>query len=83
MIKEMFDEVHELVGWAGMLLILTAYAGITLGFLSVDALLYQLTNAAGAFFLLYSALKTKSYPVVGLNIAWLLIALFALGQLLF
>ena len=81
-IGEMFDEGHEIVGWLGMLNILVAYAGVSIGFLVPTELLYQLANGIGALALLYSAWKTRSYPVVGLNIAWLIIALYALVQML-
>lgn len=74
----MFDEVHEVIGWIGMFLILCAYAGVSLGFMSADILMYQVINGIGAGALLYSAYKTSSYPLMGLNIAWLIIAIIAL-----
>ena len=73
-IKEMFDEVHEIVGWVGMLMILTAYALSSFAYLSVDDVLYQLLNIVGAGCLVYSAIKTKSYPLAALNMIWLAIA---------
>lgn len=70
----MFDEAHEIVGWFGMLLILFAYSGVSMQWFAPETILYQGLNIAGAGALLYSAYKTKSYPVVALNIAWLVIA---------
>ena len=81
-IKYMFDEGHEIVGWLGMLNVLAAYAGVSLGFLESSTVMYQLANGIGALCLLYSATKTKSYPVVALNVAWLGIAVIALIGLL-
>ncbi|QSH39280.1 hypothetical protein JXR01_03175 [Candidatus Kaiserbacteria bacterium] len=80
-IYSMFDEVHEVVGWIGMLLILLAYAGISLGFITSSTLEYQMMNLIGAAALLYSAAKTKSYPVVALNLAWIGIAIIATSSL--
>ncbi len=77
----MFDEFHEIVGWVGMLLILLAYAAISLGFITSGTLEYQMMNLVGAAALLYSAAKTKSYPVVALNIAWIIIAIIATSSL--
>jgi len=77
-IKEMFDEPHEIVGWFGMLIILLAYGLLSLAFLSATSIAYQIMNAFGALALIYTAFKTSAYPVVVLNVVWLLIAIFAL-----
>jgi len=81
-IYSMFDETHELIGWVGMFLILVAYAGISLEFITSNTFAYQLMNLIGAAALLYSAAKTKSYPVVALNIAWIIIAIIATSSLI-
>ena len=80
--KEMFDEPHEIAGWIGMLLILVAYAGVSTLYVSADSLGYQAFNAVGASMLIYSTYKTKSYPVMVLNIVWLLVALASFSALL-
>ena len=77
-VTEMVDEPHEVVGWVGMLLILAAYAGVSLSMLSADAIAYKGMNALGAATLIYSSYKTRNYPVIALNIAWLGIAVVAL-----
>ena len=76
-----FDELHEIAGWVGMVLILGAYAGISTQTLSLDTLTYQALNAAGALLLIYSTYTTRSYPVMVLNVVWLAIALLALARL--
>jgi len=78
---EMFDEAHEIVGWLGMLLVVTAFASINFGLIGVENIWYQLANVVGATALIYNTLKTGAYPVTLLNIVWLLVALFALGNL--
>lgn len=76
-IKEMFDEAHEIVGWIGMFLILIAYGGVSTLYVSADSIGYQIINGAGAAMLIYSTYKTKSYPVMALNIIWLGIAILS------
>ena len=78
----MFDETHELVGWFGMACILIAYAGVSGEWLHPNMVSYQAINLIGAVTLLYSAAKTKSYPVVALNIAWFIVAVLALYGIL-
>ena len=77
-LKEMFDEVHEWIGWAGMVCILGAYASVSLHLFTPETLFYQGMNLLGAGGILYSASQTRSYPVIALNIAWIGIALFAI-----
>ncbi|PCI89914.1 hypothetical protein COB18_02195 [Candidatus Kaiserbacteria bacterium] len=79
--KEMFDEAHEIIGWIGMVLILVAYGGISLEFMTSATFLYQGLNLAGASALLYSAAKTKLYPVVALNLVWAIIAIVTIVSL--
>ena len=76
--KEMADEPHEIIGWIGMLLIVSAFASINFGLVAVENIWYQLANAVGAAALIYNTLKTGAYPVTLLNIVWLLVALVAI-----
>tara|TARA_B100000745_G_scaffold79005_2_gene48475 strand:+ start:9511 stop:9768 length:258 start_codon:yes stop_codon:yes gene_type:complete len=76
-IKEMFDESHEIIGWVGMLLILLAYGGVSTLYVSADSIGYQVVNGVGAAMLVYSTYKTRSYPVMVLNIVWFEIAILA------
>ena len=75
---QLFDEFHEIVGWFGVSFILIGYALVSLEYIAPDSLLYQGLNAVGAVGIIYTSLKTKSYPVAALNVVWLLIAVFAL-----
>lgn len=78
----LFDEPHDIAGWVGMLLILGAYTGVSLELLAVDVVLYQMANGVGALLLIYATYKTKTYPVMVLNIIWVLVAAAALARIL-
>ncbi len=61
----------EAVGWAGTLCVLAAYVRATRG--GMDAKV-QVLNLIGAVGLLANATYHLAWPLVGLNMAWLLIA---------
>ena len=73
--REMFDETHEIVGWVGMVLILLAYGLLSSHTIFVDSLGYQGLNVLGSAALVYSSFKVKNFPLIGLNIIWILIAI--------
>jgi len=73
--KDLYD---ELVCWAGMALILIAYALISFGVFNYDSLVYQLMNGIGAIGLVYISFIKKAYPPGVLNIIWALVAIVAI-----
>jgi lipid-A-disaccharide synthase-like uncharacterized protein len=73
--------ITQLLGWIGVLLILTAYFLITFGFLTTAHPIYPVLNLMGSLFVLIEALSKKDYQPVLLNIVWLLIAFLALVKL--
>ncbi len=78
-----FDETHELVGWAGALAVLLAYALGSFGVLLPGSAFYQALNVFGSFGLIYNTWKMKAYPSVVLNAIWALIGgLVLLGLVL-
>ncbi|MBQ68443.1 hypothetical protein CL689_00040 [Candidatus Saccharibacteria bacterium] len=68
----------EILGWAGIGLILTAYLLVTLGLLTPQAVIYPLLNGAGAVFLILSSWAKRDFQPVVLNAAWLLIAVIGI-----
>lgn len=78
-----FDEPHELVGWAGALAILTAYALGSFGVLSPESLSYQGLNIVGSFGILYNTWKVRAYPSVVLNGVWAVLGLIVFFKILF
>lgn len=72
------NKAIELIGWLGVLLILTAYILNSLQIISSSDYLYSLLNLLGAIGIIIDALKDKNYQPVFLNIVWGIIAIVAL-----
>ena len=73
----------EVAGWAGTLMIMAAYVGVSFKVLSPTGLLYQLLNLAGAIGIMIIALVKHVRQSVVLNIFWAAIALVAIFTLAF
>lgn len=70
----------ELLGWAGMVLILGAYGLLSAGKVESTSKTYQYMNIAGAAgFIVNSGLK-GAYPSAALNVIWILISFYALAR---
>jgi hypothetical protein len=67
----------ELVGWFGMILILTGYALSSFNMIDQGAL-YQIINLCGAFGLIIVSYEKKNTQLTTLNGIWFFIALFHL-----
>jgi hypothetical protein len=67
-------------GWAGMVLILAAYALLSNGQMQARSALYQWMNVAGAAGLIVNGGWNSAWPSVTLNAIWLVIAAFALRR---
>jgi hypothetical protein len=65
-------------GWIGVALLLIAYALVSMRRLAGDSTFYQLLNVAGSVLLIINSFFYGAYPSVGINIAWIAIALSAL-----
>lgn len=64
----------ELLGWYGMVAILSAYALLSFNYLQPHQLGYQLLNGTGALGLVVDAYYKKDQPVVVLNLIFVIIA---------
>lgn len=73
----------DILGWLGAILILIPYFLITHGKVHGKSKLYQLMNLAGSIFIGISAYLHQSYPSVGLNIIWAVIACYGLYHAFF
>ena len=78
----MIELAVEIVGWAGALLILAAYALLTAGRLTGKSLAYQLMNVAGAAGFIVNGWWHGAIPSTALNVIWLLIGAVASVRIL-
>lgn len=70
----------DIAGWSAAALILGAYGLISAGKLQPRSGLYQWMNAAGAVGFIINSGWNHAWPSVGLNVAWLGIALVAMAR---
>lgn len=68
----------EVVGWAGALLILAAYALLSAGKLHGQSPLYQWMNIFGAAGFIVNSGWYGAYPSAALNVVWIGIGAYAL-----
>lgn len=77
----MLDLAIEVVGWAGALLILAAYALLTAGRLKADDRAYQWMNVVGALGFIVNSGWNGAVPSAALNVIWAGIGLTALWRI--
>lgn len=71
----------EMIGWAGALLVLAAYVGVSTGRLSGASIAFQSMNASGAAFFVVNTWWHGAIPSMVLNIIWSLIGMGALWRI--
>ena len=71
-------EWHDLVGNAGVLIILTCYLFAQIDQMDIKSLAYSLLNGAGALLIIVSLLHDFNLSSFVIELAWLAISLFAL-----
>lgn len=74
--------VVDLIGWAGALVLLTAYTLVSTKKVQGDARSYQLLNLFGGAFLIVNTLYYGAYPSSLVNLVWVTIALITIGRTL-
>ena len=72
--------VIEVLGWAGMALIVGAYALLSSGRLAADSKTYQYINIAGTAGLIVNGGARGAYPSAVLNVIWIGIGIYALAR---
>lgn len=70
----------DVIGWAGAAALLLAYALVTRHPAAAAGRRYLLLNLAGSAGLAANGAVHAAWPSAGLNLAWLAIALAALGR---
>jgi hypothetical protein len=71
----------EIVGWAGVGLIILAYGLLSFDLLDNHSGIYQIMNLLGSVGIVINSLVKKDYQPAALNIVWATIAIFALLSL--
>ena len=74
----MTDFLINIIGWAGVALLVIAYWLVSTKRCQGNSILYQTLNIIGAFLLILNSFYFGAYPSVGVNIVWVGIALFTL-----
>jgi hypothetical protein len=68
----------SIAGWAGTFSYLIAYSLLTFNRLKASRPLYHILNILGALGLTYNAFVLKDYPNIIVNVAWAMIASWAI-----
>lgn len=71
----------DILGWTGVASLLIAYGLVSYKKLEGDSIAYQLLNLVGSALLILNSLFYGAYPSVGVNIAWIGIAIITLLQI--
>ena len=70
----------DTLGWVGTVLYLVAYTLVSLKKVEGDSLLYQGINIVAGILLIANTYYWRAYPSLGLNVAWIGIAVLTLGR---
>lgn len=70
----------DIIGWIGVAALLLAYALVSTRRLLGDSTVYQALNALGSGLLILNSFYYGAYPSVGINVAWIGIALYVLAR---
>ena len=70
----------DILGWAGSILYLLAYALVSLRRTEGDSLLYQGMNILAGGLLVVYTLALVAYATTGLNAVWVAIGVLTLGR---
>jgi phosphoglycerol transferase MdoB-like AlkP superfamily enzyme len=70
--------LFNLLGWAGAVLLLLAYALVSFKKLEADSAAYQWLNVAASILLAVNTIYYQAYPSSFVNIVWTVIAFVAI-----
>jgi hypothetical protein len=73
--------IFDVLGWAGAVLILVAYALLTTGRWQAEQLRYQAANAIGAGALLVWAVSISAWQSALLNAVWAVVGVYGVVRL--
>jgi phosphatidylserine synthase len=70
----------DILGWAGSILYLLAYALVSAKKTEGDSVLYQGMNIFAGLLLVVYTLSLGAYATTGLNAVWVIVGLLTLGR---
>jgi hypothetical protein len=70
--------IVNVVGWAGMALLIGAYVLVTLGRIAGPGLTFQLMNLVGGALLMVNSAYYGAWPSAALNVVWVIIGVAGL-----
>ncbi|MFZ5955178.1 MAG: CBU_0592 family membrane protein [Nanoarchaeota archaeon] len=79
----MNKKLAEIIGWCGVLMLLSAYALLNFHVIYVNDFSYQFLNLIGSVSIIIISLFKRAYQPAVLNIIWAIIAMIALFQIIF
>jgi hypothetical protein len=74
----MINFLINIIGWAGVALLIIAYGLVSTKRCQGNSTLYQTLNIIGALLLIINSFYFGAYPSVGVNVVWVGIGLFTL-----
>lgn len=72
--------IIDIIGWTGTILYLLAYGLVSAKKVESDSWVYQGMNLIAGTMLIINTVYLQAYPSVGLNIAWVGIAVVTLAS---
>lgn len=79
---DLLVKASDPVGIIGVIILLTAYFGLSAGRLKSDSLRYQFLNFTAAWLILFSLLFHWNTPSALIEVAWIIISLVGIYRIL-
>lgn len=70
----------DISGWIGVAAFLIAYVFVSTGRVEGNSITFQLLNLMGGVLLIINSFYYGAYPSVGVNIAWIGVAIYVLAR---
>lgn len=77
------NKLIDIFGWYGTVAIILAYALVSFSVFEPTNIWYQILNGTGALGIVFVSFHKKTYQPGVLNVIWAIIALVAIGKILF
>ena len=81
--KQSTNNIYELIGWAGTVLLLLGYALLSLGLISGDSYTYHVFALFGSLFIAIISYRKRVMQPAVLNAIFSCLAVVAIGRIMF